>query len=89
MTYDLNYMVWFFAGLISCPFQFNLISLYFSFSNDDWVMRFHLGLPLRVAGAAAVLQMPYFAAVSLPMACLAASLFGLGRLQVITWLPNG
>ncbi|KAG0563676.1 hypothetical protein KC19_8G050300 [Ceratodon purpureus] len=39
------------------------------------------GLPLRVACGAAMLQLPYFAAASMPMACLAASLFGLGRLQ--------
>jgi hypothetical protein len=41
------------------------------------------GLPIAVAATAALLQLPYFAALSMPMACLAASLFGLGRLQVI------
>ncbi|CAM6010097.1 unnamed protein product [Sphagnum balticum] len=39
------------------------------------------GLPIAVAATAALLQLPYFAALSMPMACLAASLFGLGRLQ--------
>jgi hypothetical protein len=53
------------------------------FGIFTYLVGVHTGLPIAVAATAALLQLPYFAALSMPMACLAASLFGLGRLQVI------
>ncbi len=55
------------------------------FGIFTYLVGVHTGLPIGVAATAALLQLPYFAALSMPMACLAASLFGLGRLQVILW----
>jgi lipopolysaccharide export LptBFGC system permease protein LptF len=51
------------------------------FGIFTYLVGVHTGLPIAVAATAALLQLPYFAVLSMPMACLAASLFGLGRLQ--------